>query len=258
MASVSRRIKHEVKQPKGGYLPPKLLKVDVLGAGLGEVDHTIENLHPSLVGIVVDYLTRTAGGTEPRDAFRVSLKGAAKLGFSVFADAAAMVDRLAPGYLDDDAVVVGCMLAGYDVAYRQSVDYYRPDAATTPDEKTIAHIRTMVIRGLQFFDKYGPVMRDGFTFEGGYTNLIDSGDGDFLTADTLWDFKVSVAAPTNVNTLQLLVYFLMGKRSVHPEFQSLTHVGVFNPRLNSAYRFRVDDLSAEALAVISRDVIGYG
>ena len=28
-----------------------------------------------------------------------------------------------------------------------------------------------------------------FTFEG-YTSIIDSGDGDFLTEDTLWDFKV--------------------------------------------------------------------
>ena len=28
-------------------------------------------------------------------------------------------------------------------------------------------------------------------FEGGYTKIIANGDADYLTADTLWDVKVS-------------------------------------------------------------------
>ena len=31
----------------------------------------------------------------------------------------------------------------------------------------------------------------GFTFDGAYTNVIGSGDGDYLTKDTLWELKVS-------------------------------------------------------------------
>ncbi len=30
---------------------------------------------------------------------------------------------------------------------------------------------------------------DGFKFEGVIQRIIDSGDGDFLTEDTLWDLK---------------------------------------------------------------------
>lgn len=41
---------------------------------------------------------------------------------------------------------------------------------------------------------------------GGYTYTFESGDGDFLTADTLLDFKVSKSKPTNKHNLQLLMY----------------------------------------------------
>ena len=41
---------------------------------------------------------------------------------------------------------------------------------------------------------------------GGYTDKITSGDGDFLTVDTLWDFKVLKANIKSQHTLQLLVY----------------------------------------------------
>jgi len=38
----------------------------------------------------------------------------------------------------------------------------------------------MVNRNMTFWKKYGLIAQDGFTFEA---------DGDFLTTDTLWDFK---------------------------------------------------------------------
>ena len=63
---------------------------------------------------------------------------------------------------------------------------------TNPDSQTIENIRIMVNRSLEFWQKYGPVTVDGFTFEDeGYTETVDSGDGDYLTSDTMWDFKVS-------------------------------------------------------------------
>ena len=49
----------------------------------------------------------------------------------------------------------------------------------------------MVLRSLAFIENYGPIIKDGFTFEGAYTDVVTIGDGDYLTADTLWDFKVS-------------------------------------------------------------------
>ena len=89
-----------------------------------------------------------------------------------------------------------------------------------PDQATIANIRIMVERSLSFFKAFGPVTADGFTMEGSYTATITTGDGDFLTKDTLWDFKVTTSKPNKDHTLQLLIYYLMGRRSIHPEFQT--------------------------------------
>lgn len=49
----------------------------------------------------------------------------------------------------------------------------------------------MVNRSLAFIQTYGPITKRRFTFDGGYTELIFAGYGDFLTKETLWDFKVS-------------------------------------------------------------------
>ena len=75
----------------------------------------------------------------------------------------------------------------------------------------------MIQRSIEFFKIYVPIKQDGFSFEpvngnkddydkmiktntgtyGGYTATVSAGDGDFLTTDTLWDFKVSKSAPTD-------------------------------------------------------------
>jgi len=145
----------------------------------------------------------------------------------------------------------------YDVVYRAGQRFYNPNAPIAPDEITVKHISQMVERSLTFFQEYGPITLRGFTFTGGYTDTVEAGDGDFLTADTLWDFKVSAYRPTSDHTLQLLTYYLMGRRSVHPEFRAITHLGVFNPRLNSVYRLPVSAVPAEIVKEVSRDVIGY-
>jgi len=92
---------------------------------------------------------------------------------------------------------------------------------------------------------------------GGYTDLVDSGDGDFLPENTLWDFKVSASKPTKDHALQLLMYLLMGKQSRLPEFEALTHVGIFNPRLNTVYRLAVIDVPPKTTDTIRYDLIGY-
>jgi hypothetical protein len=81
-------------------------------------------------------------------------------------------------------------------------------------------------------DALAAKLLDGFTFEGGYTDTVSKGDGDLTTADTLWDFKVSKAKVKKEYTLQLLMYWRMGLHSVHPEFQGIKYLGIYNPRLN--------------------------
>lgn len=255
----------------------------------GALDASLENLLASLVGTVVDYLSRLANvcTTDVSEAlvnnFRVSLDGARNIAaqsehISVTADAAAALlelnftehsDDIITFDIDDTAVRVACQLVSYDVGKRAGVMFYKPEySLIPPDETTTAHILNMVARAQAFFLKCGPVTKDGFVFadakkflmgeRGGYTDVVDSGDGDFLTADTLWDFKVSKAKPSKDHTLQLLMYFLMGKASGLPEFATQTQVGLFNPRLNSVHVLAVADVPADVMDTIRHDVIGYG
>lgn len=257
MTSATQRIK-QTKQPWGGYINPRSMEViqreDVHPSPL---DHKVESVHASLMGMSVDYLTRLAGGTAPDVAFQISLTGARLLGAQASSDAETLVAQLKAGHVDEFAIRTACKLAGYDVAFRAGPMMYNPAARTTPDAITSKHIGVMVERSLSFFAEYGPVTLDGFKFPGGYTEFVSSGDGDFLTADMLWDFKVSVSGPTKDHTLQLLMYWLMGRRSDHPEFQNITNLGVFNPRLNRVYRLSLADVPAEVVAEVSSEVIGY-
>lgn len=257
MFTVKQRVKH-VKQPRGGYVNPRSMQVRQLEDGHpSPLDHKVENIHASLVGMAVDYLVRLATGTEPRVAFDISLRGARNISWEVLESAEAEVDALVAGRVDDAAIATACRLSGYDVAYRSLVDVYNPDVVTTPDALTIAHIAVMVERTLEFFGEYGPITLAGFTFTGAFTDVVGSGDGDFLTADTLWDLKVLVGDPTKDHTLQVLMYLLMGKRSGQAEFVGVHHLGVFNPRRNTVHRIALADIPADVLAEVSRDVIGY-
>ena len=126
-----------------------------------------------------------------------------------------------------------------------------------PNEDTLFNVKEMVTRSLNFFDECGPITLDSFTFLGGYTDKITSGDGDFLTVDTLWDFKVLKANIKPQHTLQLLVYYLMGTNSIHDEFHSLKKLGIFNPRLNTVYSLEIETIPKEVIMAVSKDVIGY-
>ena len=115
----------------------------------------------------------------------------------------------------------------------------------------------MIKRSLLFYEEYGPIIKDGFTFEGGYTSKIDSGDGDFLTEDTLWDFKVSKNKPNSSHTLQLLIYYIMGIHSIHNEFSSIKKLGIYNPRLNTIYLIQIENIDKNIIDEVSNKIIGY-
>ena len=115
----------------------------------------------------------------------------------------------------------------------------------------------MVNRSILFFKEFGPVIQDGFTFSGGYGKYITSGDGDFLTEDTLWDFKVSKNKPLPKDTLQILIYYIMGLNSESSNFSNIVKIGFFNPRLNQVYTYEVSNISIETIKEIEQEIIGY-
>lgn len=249
--SVTQRIK-QIKQPRGGYINPRALEVKSLGYGIAELNQE-ENVHSSLIGLTVDYMTRFMSGTSAEKAFAISMRGAR----CVDDDYTASRLMLDVKGLDDQSIINAVKLTGFDVCFRSGPMDYRPVESINPDKPTVQNVRTMVERSLRFLDVYGPTILDGFTFDGGYTNIVGSGDGDFMTADTLWDFKVSKHRPNKGHTLQLLMYWRMGLHSVYTEFKSIKYLGIYNPRLNEVYRINVDAIPDDVIAEVEKDVIGY-
>ena len=246
--SVTQRIPL-VSQPRGGFLDPKRLEITQLKS-LNFL-FSEENLVPSVVGLAVDYLTRFMLSKDKEKAFSISLLGATLSG--KLDEAKGLLNGIT--CLDKNSIANTCRLACFDEPYRSGAAY-RP-LPVMPDFKTIANIEEMVRRSIRFFKKYGPVTMDGFTFEGGYTETVSAGDGDFLTGDTLWDFKVSNKEPTKEHTLQLLMYFIMGKRSNNPCFEGMNKIGIFNPRLNKVYRFEMSQIDQNVIETIEKNVICY-
>lgn len=278
MQTVTQRIK-AIKQPYGGYIKPSTLKKIVRNDGivLGE-----ENISGITIGTTVDYLTRLVMGADVREAFKISLKDAFAAQKMVPFNAQKVAETLISGIkgIDKQSIINACKLVSFDVWYRNpndailvTYDY----SSINPDQSTISNIQTLVKRSISFFEEYGPVTADGFDFSpealdelaflemlvtgtgsyGGYTSTVYKGDGDFLTKDTLWDFKVSKSAPTSKHTLQLLMYWIMGQHSGQKIFKGITRLGIFNPRLNIVYLYDVKDIPDEVIEAVEKDVICY-
>lgn len=250
MFSVTQRIER-IQQPKLGYIPPRTLeKIEYFD---GNEINKINPAHKHIQGMVVDYFSRFMSGASKEDAFKISLLGAKEVDEKE--NAIELLNQI--NGLDSTSIRAACQLVCYDVAYRRGPNYFVATEKIIPNNKMIDNIIILVKRALVFFKKNGPVVLDGFTFKGGYNNVISSGDGDFLTTDTLWDFKVSKAKPTSNHTLQLLVYYILGIHSIHPEFQNIKKLGIFNPELNIEYTIKISDIPEEVFQAVSRDVIGY-
>ena len=250
MVSVTQRIK-QIKQLRGGYLSVKAFTVTTLDDG--QVLNPEESIAASLVGTAVDYLSRFMDGTAVEETFEISLLGARAMRME--AKAFGLLDDVKGP--DDLSITRACQLAGFDSAFRAGPLAYRPVEKIVPNQATIANIRIMVERSLSFFKAFGSVTTDGFTMEGAYTATITTGDGDFLTKDTLWDFKVTTSKPNKDHTLQLLIYYLMGRRSIHLEFQTIENLGIFNPRQNTIYQLPISEISDQVIKEVEADVIGY-
>lgn len=82
---------------------------------------------------------------------------------------------------------------------------------------------------------------------------------DFLTEDGLWEMKVSKYDITSENALQILLYWILGIRSLKEEFLRLKKIGVFNPRFNLAYFLFVEDLECKEKEIfyIENRYLGY-
>ena len=259
MATVTA-IAKTAKQPRGGFVKPSSMTITNYDDGQTLADN--ENVHASIIGMCVDYMTRFLQSKNVTEAFNISILGAIEAekltGIRYTKDMLKYLKRIKK--LNDKAIFNACKAVSFDVWYRNPMSAILAKGADeiNPDRHTIRNIKILINRCMSFFDKYGPITVDGFTFEeNGYTEKVTAGDGDFLTADTLWDLKVSKSAPTSKHTLQLLMYYIMGKHSGKPEFAGIKKIGIFNPRLNRVYLLDVSAIPDETIKTVEEEIIGY-
>ena len=242
------------KQPTGGFLSIREFKEEKFQDGL-EL-HQKENIHSSIVGLAVDYLLRfnnTAEDINSYECFSISLHGAMML------DEEEKAEKLLEEIkgLDDISIINACKLSGYDCATRGMASYFKSVDTIEPDADTIENIRVMVKRSLKYFDDMGGIIKSGFTFDGAYTDIISCGDGDYLTKDTLYDLKVIKSKPTTKHTLQALIYYYMGKASIHTYYNDINKIGFFNPRTNTSFTYDMALFDKEKERELKENVIGF-
>lgn len=275
MASVTQ-IANGIKQPKGGYIPISWFEERTLTTEKELNDE--ENISAALVGLVVDYMTRFMLTKNVEDSFIISIWGyqnrkllCAKEKIEEDKRNNVEINALLKNIkgLDDWSITCACKAVSYDQWYRDPSVAIKTIQAKYiwPNKETKDNIKEMVRRSLRCIEKYGPITEYGFDFIGfnedgsicksGYTQTVDNGDGDFLTKDCMWDLKVIKNKPTTKHTLQLIMYYLMGKHSDLQYYKDIDKIGIYNPRLNKAYILAVKDIPKEVLIEIEKNVIGY-
>lgn len=248
-----------VTQPEGGYIDPRSMEVSQYDdEHPSPLDIESETVDPAFVGMAVDYLSRLMTGDYPVDLFIWAIRGAELLNDpKAVAEADELLSLLHRGVVDAAAIRAACKLASYIRVFHAGPAAYDPHARTTPDELTTDRIRVMIDRCLPFFRDYRAVlMLEESIFPGGYVGSIAAEPSELVkVAETIWDFDASERGPTKEHTLQLLVGWLLGLRSGTPQFKTITHLGVFNPRLNTVYRLPLSDVPARVIEAIEGNVI---
>ncbi|WP_219283283.1 hypothetical protein [Lactobacillus sp. Sy-1] len=255
MTSVTNRVK-SVPQPRGGYLSSKLFVKQQLDSKRELVDEP--NMRGgSALGITVDYFSRFMLGENPRQAWQISLAGAEMIDQSETADK--LLAQITG--LNDQSLQAAYRLAGFDVVRRSGLAHFQnvmgPDFELSTADLT--NLTILVERVMAFFDQFGKPIHSGMVFAGGYTNVISTGDADFMASETLWDLKVVKSNVLNKNNkLQILVYYLMGLHSIdEADYLQLDSIGFFNPRENAVYRCKISTIPDEVIDEVTTKVIGY-
>lgn len=258
MASVAH-VAAKMHQPRGGYF--KLSDFSERSYSDNLPFTGSYSITPGTLGMTVDYLSRVMLGETVEKGFRIALVGAKSIGKDEIEYAGSLADKLqaaiiAGESLSNEQIRVAVRLARYDAAYRMGAKHHRPDEGAPIDATTVEDIRTLVSRTVRFFRAHGPLIDTGITFAGAYCKSVDSGNADYLTSDTLWDLKTSKDKPKPKDVLQLVIYFLLSKRSSKSEFEDVKRIGFYNPRLNRSWTLGVADIDCDTLSRVELKVFG--
>lgn len=282
MATVTQRVK-EIKSPSR-FIAMK--DAEVITNAPNDIVYA-DFVNPSHVGLAVDYLTRLYIDHNVADAFKIPLMGVKILDDQrsevykkeirwAHDDCAKWIVKINPREINNETIIAALNIVKYDAVYRVgwSSSINQSYSQKSVYDKDISAIKELVNRSVAFFKKRKIIKYD-FTFDGGYTDLINKGDGDIATEDTLWDIKTfkpaSVASIYDKSygflnrysrlkakhALQVLVYYLLGMHSSYSFYQNIKYIGLYNPVSNRAYRFSIADIPDTVKYQVSHEVIGY-
>jgi len=119
---------------------------------------------------------------------------------------------------------------------------------TGKGDETLAHIADMRARVSFLFDRFGRPIHPG-TWEVHSERFHLDGHIDFVTADTIWDLKVSDSAPSRVDVLQLLLYWF-AFRDDPVNAPVIAHLVIYNPRLGTVWRVDVSEIPPDVAGAI--------
>lgn len=239
MSTTGCSTSERIAQPEGGYISPETLEVvSLYDDDYDDALNPKENVRPDLINTAVDHMTRFAFGLRAEEVFARSLAGAVWF-MPLNAEAWGFIPGIE--YANEDNSIINALKLSVFDDLHVNEDHQVVVEEIDPDEATIENVKAMVWRSIRFFNGGGP-------------NILTKG---FMTFDTLWDLSTSEARPTKEQTLQLLIRWRGGLRCVHAGwFRNIRYLGIYNPRLNKAYRIKVDAISQDAIDAVDRYVLG--
>ncbi|MCR1916157.1 hypothetical protein NSA03_02335 [Lactobacillus taiwanensis] len=218
-----------------------------------------ESLKPTLMGTLIDYLTRI-----------VIYKDLKAFDFIKNTKNKKLIQQLKKDFKDIDytqltqeniKLVTRLCLFEHSFRGNEYIDPLKENIEI--NTLTCDHIKNMLNRANNFFNKFGqPVLTQ---YKCSITTSLKEktyvevyGDGDYLLQDALVDFKVSKNGPTQDYVRQLLIYYigLVGKdlKKKKVKREEIRYLIIFNPRLDMFYKLDLESISEASLEKVNKNI----
>lgn len=247
--------KHTIELPK----ELKFTTYRLLTDNEHQLQESEESLRPTLMGTLIDYLTRI-----------VIYHDLQAFNFIKSNQAKTLIRQLKKEFKDIDSehltiekIKLVTRLCCFEHQFRgnENIDPLKENIEI--DVKTFAHIKVMLNRVKNFFTKVG------YPLSTQYKCLITTplnedqvvqiyGDGDYILKNALVDFKVSKNSPKRDYIRQLLIYYVglveseLKKKKIKKE--QIKELIIFNPRLDSFYKIDLDCISTDNLNKVIQNI----
>lgn len=237
----------------------KLIPYSLLTDDKGHLREEEESLKPTLMGTLIDYLTRI-----------VICKDLKTFDFIKNAQNEKLIRRLKRelkeielDQLTNENIRLVTRLCLFEHLYRgnQYIDPLNEEIEI--NTKTADHIKIMLNRANNFFNKFGQPLLTQYRCsittslrEKTYVEVY--GDGDYLLQDALIDFKVSKNGTTRDYIRQLLIYYIgliekdLRKKKIRKD--QIKYLVIFNPRLDMFYKLDLESISKASLVEVNKNI----